>query len=292
MNPLDLSHGPQNVHTARLDASILHFPPQCIRCGGHADTDHKVTVSRGIDLIFVAYWRLLDVPIPVCRACKRHRRIVGVLCWTGLPLAVLALGFFGFALAINEWSKAGAVAVLSMMVVLALFGRFKLDHAIEWKTLGVRLIWKKGPGTPFEVRFRRPEYFAAWAAVNPGAMSAGAANAQPAPAFSGGPEDPLMQNVDVFDRKMPALLFVGLTAALALHHWYAVTNNEVSFTALFLLPMVWMLALAGMFYPPVMYSIGKYGKDLPVATKVAGAVIALSGLGLGFCLAKFVYGMF
>ena len=280
------------MQTARIDASDLRFPPQCIRCGGRADTDHKVNVSRGIDLIFVAYWHFVDVPVPVCRACKRHRRIVGVLCWTGLPLAVLLLGFLGFSLVINEWTTAGGVATLALMFGLALFGRFKLDHVIEWKTLGLRFIWKKGPGTPFEVRFRDPAYYTAWTAVNPGARPHGAANAQPVPAFSGRPEDPLMQNVDVFDRKMPAMLFVGLTAALALHHWYAVTNNEVSFTALFLLPMVWMLALAGMFYPPVLYSIGKYGKDLPVATKVAGAVIAFSGLGLGVCLARYVYGMF
>ena len=105
-------------------------------------------------------------------------------------------------------------------------------------------------------------------------------------------DDPARSDPPVFERTVPALLFLALTALLALHHWYAVTQGSVYFMVLFAVPMLWTLSLAAIFYPPLLYSIGKYGRHLPTITKVSGALIAFSGLGLGFCLAKFVYGMF
>jgi hypothetical protein len=261
---------------------------------------HDVTVSRGIDLLFVAYWKLIDVPIPVCGPCKRHRRIAGVLGWTGTPLAILVGGFLAMTLVMSEHTTAAAV----LAVVIgggALAGRFWLDELLEWRTLGVRLVWKKGNGIPLRVTFRRPEYFAAWAAANPAAtLDAGAPVPQPKDPIvdSSEPTPPhryeerTMTNEQLSDRKIPVLMLLGLTVCLLVHHWYAVTQHEVFFAALFLLPAFWMLALGGSFHPPILYSIGKYGKDLPTSTKVVGALFAISGVGLGFCLAKYVYGMF
>lgn len=292
--------GLEDVQTAWIDASEMRFPPVCIRCGKLAKATHEVTVSRGIDLIFVAYWHFIAVPIPVCAPCRRHRKVVGALCWTGLPLTILVGGFLAFVLAAS--GRSAAAAVLGVVIgAVALLGRFWLDDLVEWMTLGVRLVWRKGAGTPLRVGFRRAEYFSAWAAVNARAALDLAAPPSPGglaadkplrPAPSRRYEDPTMSNAQLFDRKIPVLTLLGLTVCLALHHWYAVSEQKVSFTALFLLPMFWMLALGGTFYPPILYSIGKYGRDLPVATKVAGGLIAISGLGLGFAMAKFVYGMF
>jgi hypothetical protein len=261
---------------------------------------HEVTASRGFDLIFVAYYEWIDVPIPVCRACKRHRRIVGILYWTATPLAILVGGFLAFVLADNGWSAA-AIAVGIVIGGVALLGRFWLDHLVEWQTLGVHLVLRKGAGRQLRFRFRRADYFSTWAAVNPGAtldseppLSRGRrpADNPPEPAPSRRHEGPTMSNAQASDRTIPLFTLLGLTACLALHHWYAVTQHEVYFVALSILPMVWMLALGGVFHPPILYSLGKYGRDLPLATKVAGGLFAFSGLGLGFCLAKFVYGMF
>jgi hypothetical protein len=288
------------LQTAWIDASEMRFPPVCIRCGESANAAHEVTVSRGIDLIFVAYWHFIAVPIPVCRPCRRHRKVVGALCWTGLPLTILVGGFLAFILA--DSGRSVAAAAMGVVIgAIALLGRFRLDDLVEWMTLGVRLVWRKGAGIPLRVRFRRAEYFSAWAAVNPRATLDLAAPLSPdrrgadkplEPAPSRRYEVPTMSTAQLFDRKIPVLTLLGLTVCLALHHWYAVTQHEVYFVALFLLPMFWMLALGGTFYPPILYSIGKYGRDLPMATKIAGGLIALSGLGLGFCLAKFAYGMF
>ena len=49
------------------------------------------------------------------------------------------------------------------------------------------------------------------------------------------------------------------------------------------------LALGGVVYPPVLWSIGKYGTDLPFAVKIVGALLFISGLGIGFYLFKHVY---
>ena len=257
-------------------------------------------MSRGIDLIFVAYWHFISVPIPLCGPCRRHRKVVGALCWTGLPLTILVGGFFAFVLADSGWTVAAAASGV-MLGALALLGRFWLDDLVEWTTLGIRLVWRKGAGIPLRVRLRRAEYFSAWTAVNPRATldpaAPPSAHAQGAdkplePAPSRRYEEPTMSNAQLFDRKIPVLTLLGLTVCLALHHWYAVTQHEVYFVALFLLPMFWMLALGGTFYPPILYSIGKYGRDLPLATKITGGLFAVCGLGLGFCLAKFAYGMF
>jgi hypothetical protein len=93
-----------------------------------------------------------------------------------------------------------------------------------------------------------------------------------------------------FNRTIPLVLLAAVIGMLALHHWYVVTEGSAFLFALFILPSFGMLALGGVVYPPVLWSIGKYGQDLPAAVKIIGALLFISGLGLGLYLFKFVYG--
>jgi hypothetical protein len=93
-----------------------------------------------------------------------------------------------------------------------------------------------------------------------------------------------------FNRTLPAVSLVFLTALLAFHHWYAVTEHHAYVFVVFVVPMFWALALGGLVYPPIFWSIGPRGKDLPTGIKAIGAVLALGGLGIGFLLAKSLYG--
>ena len=93
-----------------------------------------------------------------------------------------------------------------------------------------------------------------------------------------------------FNRTIPGLLLAAVIVVLGLHHWYVVTEGRAFLFALFILPGFGMLALGGVVYPPVLWSIGKYGKELPVALKILGALLFISGLGIGLYLFKFVYG--
>ena len=93
-----------------------------------------------------------------------------------------------------------------------------------------------------------------------------------------------------FNRTVPVVLLIAVIGILGLHHWYVVTEGRAFLYALFILPPFGMLALGGVFYPPILYSIGKYGKDMPIIVRAIGVLLALSGLALGFCLFKFVYG--
>ena len=45
----------------------------------------------------------------------------------------------------------------------------------------------------------------------------------------------------------------------------------------------------GILYPPLFWSIGPKGRDLPGAVKVMGLLLALAGLAAGFWLARAVY---
>jgi len=93
-----------------------------------------------------------------------------------------------------------------------------------------------------------------------------------------------------FNRKIPLLLLLAVVFVLGLHHWYVVTEGSAFLFALFILPAFGMLALGGLVYPPLLWSIGKYGTHLPLAVEITGALLFISGLGAGFYLFKYVYG--
>ena len=91
------------------------------------------------------------------------------------------------------------------------------------------------------------------------------------------------------NRTIPLLLFVAVLVVMGLHHWYVLTEHSGFLMAIFLLPAIGMLALGGIIYPPVLYSVGKYGRNLPLTTKAAGFALVILGLAIGFYLFKFVY---
>lgn len=93
-----------------------------------------------------------------------------------------------------------------------------------------------------------------------------------------------------FNRTVPLILLVAVVGVLGLHHWYVVTEGSAFLFALFILPAFGMLALGGVVYPPLLWSIGTYGKDLPRAVRITGALIFISGLGIGAYVFKSVYG--
>ena len=98
-----------------------------------------------------------------------------------------------------------------------------------------------------------------------------------------------MSNETRFTRTPSALVLLIVIAVLAVHHWYVTTEHRAFLIALFLVPPFGMLALGGLVYPPLLFSIGKYGKDLPVIVRTIGILLALAGLGVGFYLFKYVY---
>lgn len=100
-----------------------------------------------------------------------------------------------------------------------------------------------------------------------------------------------MQNAREFNRTVPAIGLLFLTALFLFHHWYAVTEHHAYVFVVFIVPMFWALALGGLVYPPILWSIGPKGKDLPAGIKAIGGVLALGGLGVGFVLARSVYGL-
>ena len=98
-----------------------------------------------------------------------------------------------------------------------------------------------------------------------------------------------MEQPQTFSRTIPGGTLVAVTILLALHHLYVKTQGEYIAFAMFGLPMLWMLALGGTVYPPVFFSLGKYGQHLPVGLKVVAAVLGLAGFGLAFYLATVLY---
>ena len=119
------------MHEARADASSIHFPAGCARCDGPAETVHHLTAKRGIDLIFVSAHQEIELPVPLCRSCRRRRRIVGAVNVAGTLAVVIGGGFLGTQLAIDDVSTIGAGVVFVAVVVLALVERFRGDALVE-----------------------------------------------------------------------------------------------------------------------------------------------------------------
>ncbi len=57
-------------------------------------------------------------------------------------------------------------------------------------------------------------------------------------------------------------------------------------------PMFCFLGAAGMVEPKIVWSVGKYGKHLPVHFKVIGVALAVLGLAVSAFLALRVYHLF
>lgn len=96
-------------------------------------------------------------------------------------------------------------------------------------------------------------------------------------------------NPQPFGRLVPAVTLAVMLALLALHHWNVVANRSVYASAVLLLTTIGGLALGGTVYPPLFYSIGRYGRELPSYMKVLGGLCAVGGLAAGLYLLFVVY---
>lgn len=92
-----------------------------------------------------------------------------------------------------------------------------------------------------------------------------------------------------FSRSIPLVSLVLTLLAIALHHWYGVTQGEIYPTFLLFLFLFGGLAAAGSVHPPLFYSLGKYGQHLPARHKVIAAACALGSFALGLYLMIRVY---
>ena len=270
-----------------VDASDLRFPQRCSGCDGPVEAIHNLQACRGIDLLVVSYFEFLDVPLPVCRRCKRHRRFVGLATYTGGVLFVIVGGFMAMELLMNELKLASAV-LGALILVVALGLRIRGDTLIEWACLGVTVHWLKGAGTRLRLTFRRDQYFVSWLGVNQVAAS----SSGPMPGRSVKPtmsmNTPTL-NTPTYSRLIPGATLGVMLVLLALHHWYAVTYKSVYPVVVLLLTLIAGFAAGGTVYAPLFYAAGAYGRHLPAYMKVISGLCAACGLATGFYLLFVIY---
>jgi hypothetical protein len=269
--------------TAYVDGADVKFPSTCIGCDGVPETTYELEARRGTDFIIVAQWEFVAIPVPICLACRRRRRIVGLATYAGGLLFILGGGFVTMTLAINEW-KLAATVVGATILTVALGLRTCGDALIQWASLGVTTGWLKGAGTRLRLRFRRDGYLAAWLAVNPGAVFSATALRQPKTM-----EEDVSENEFIYSRLLPAGTLAAMLILLALHHWYAMANRSVYPVAVLFLTTSAGFAAGGTVYPPLFSTAGAHGRHLPSYLKVVGGLCAAVGFALGFYLLQTVY---
>jgi hypothetical protein len=128
-----------------------------------------MTPQRGVDLLFVSYHRVIRVSVPVCRACKRKRTVVGVASFLGVILFIFAGVLVCAEFSTRHWGMATGV-VAAVVVLVVLLARLGLTDLVDWRMVGMHIVWRSGDGVPLEVRFRDREYFRDWLVVNPKAI--------------------------------------------------------------------------------------------------------------------------
>lgn len=159
--------------TALTTAEEIRFPDRCARCGGKPETTHQLEASRGIDLIFIAAFEFIHVPVPVCTSCKWSRRWRGVAVYGGGLLFIIA-SMVGASAAYQAGHPAIMTVLLVLLGIVVLALRFRGKHLLESTTFGFDIDLLKGDELPLRIRFRRPEAFNAWRAANPRATTSAA----------------------------------------------------------------------------------------------------------------------
>jgi hypothetical protein len=265
--------------SAYVDADSLRFPPTCPHCGRPAETTREIAAMRNLHaLLEYLPPRLIDVP--VCRDAVRRRRVTGVAAVVLTIAFMLVGGFFAAMLAIDSrWI--GAALVAMPIAVLALAGRTGWDDALlDRRYLGVSA--RGAGGSRVRMHFSRDSYFSEWAAMNPTASSsAGAMGWRPPLAKA---EEP-RPTASMSNRAIPAIALAASAAVIALIHWAARGGGGLHLSGLTLLMAIAFLSAGGVVYPPVLWSIGAYGKHLPWWVKAIGWILFIGGAAAGFMLA-------
>lgn len=264
--------------TVYINGTDLQFPASCLGCDDAADTTCDLHAWRGWDLIFIALWETVDIPVPVCRRCRQRRRVAGIATYTVSTLFILVGGYFTMALVFNEWNVAAAILGLNIIAVVLVL-RWYGDALIQLASLGVTVDWLKGAGQRLRLTFKRDGYFAAWLAVNASAAFT-AEGVPPAKHVESDvtekPEDPLLRS-----RILPAGTLAVMLVLLGLHHWYAMANQSVYPIAVLFLATFAGYAAGGVVYPPLFYAGGAQGRHLPIYMKVLAGLCATGGLSAG-----------
>lgn len=260
--------------TAYTTAETLRFPARCVRCDATPDRTHEIQATRGIDLIVIAAWESLDIPVPVCAACKRHRRWRGVAIYAGAILFMIAACTSGIVLRdADHGLPGGALIALAFLPMIAL--RVGGSEWLELSSLGLRIDLLKGDHTPLRLTFRREAFFRAWRAVNPSAtpMSKAAPSKPPVTSDASAPAQ--------FSRRGPLFLLTISGIATFVHDLHASSSGEVYPMLVLVMSSFGALALVGCYSPAVFYAIGKYGKHLPIGYKLMAGLSWATGFALG-----------
>ncbi|HEX9365419.1 MAG TPA: hypothetical protein VF921_02265 [Vicinamibacterales bacterium] len=266
-----------------VDAAQVAFPPKCPHCGQPPDATRLISARRTLYAIFSEYIPAASLAVPVCAAAARRRKVLGAVAALAEIAFILVGGFVTMALALGEHALGAAVLGAAILAIVALRRTGWDDALLDWWVVGVLARQVRGPGTRLRVSVRRDEYFSEWAAVNPVASTAGGVIGWPPPPQP--PEDPNAPlDPIIHNRRIPAVALVVSATAVALQHWYAVNGGHVFLFALCLLTAVGFLAIGGIVYPPVFWSISAHGKRLPLPLKVVGALLGIAGLAGGFVL--------
>jgi len=94
----------------------------------------------------------------------------------------------------------------------------------------------------------------------------------------------------------PYARFVALGMAIAaaigllLNHFLVSSQNAASLMLLAVGPLCFFIGVGGAIEPKVLWSMGKYGADLPAIYKIIGFALGVLGLLVTGALLLFVYG--
>jgi len=268
--------------SAYVDAALIRFPPACPHCGRPAETTRRIVAHGPLDVLVGEYGGSLSISIPVCLAAARTRKWFGAAVVAGEVLLVLLGGFLAVAVSMAGHNTASAVVVIAAIsVALPIRGGWDAMMS-DWHAIGVRAWRPFGRDGRIRVTFKRDQYFAEWASINPSAFAGGAAGWQPplSAAEADGEIDAAL-----FSRKSPLVVLAFTVPLIALQHWYAVNGGRVFLAALSVLMGAAFLSIGGLVYPPVFWAISKEGRRLPMVLKIVGGFLGLAGLVCGFLLA-------
>lgn len=267
--------------SAYLDTSRgVTYPPICPHCGERADATYPLVARSFVDILF-DYVPPLFAPVPVCRAAARRRKRRGALSLTaGLTFLVVGV-FIALEIGMSGYVTSGIALTAAAGLVGIAFRTGWEDRLLDWTTLGVSAWRVRSFERLVRFNFRSDQYFSHWAASNPEASIAGPVVRR----VSVSSATPRVENPLARTRLAPAVVLAVAAGILVLHHWYA-RGGHASFVAVVMFVSgAGALALGGVVYPPVFWSLSDYGRHLPRPTKVIGATLALAGIVAGFLLA-------
>ena len=90
-------------------------------------------------------------------------------------------------------------------------------------------------------------------------------------------------------RLISAGMAVAAAIGLLVNHFAVGSQNVVYLMILCLGPIALFLGIGGVVEPKILWSVGKYGKDIPVVYKIIGAALGALGVAVTILLLLFAY---